>query len=43
MSVDLYFMNEDRSGIVSETREIRYRDDTELAGNILENLRKGTM
>ena len=38
---DLYFMNEDRSGIVSETREIRYRDDTELAGNILENLRKG--
>ena len=41
MSVDLYFMNEDRSGIVSETREVRYRDDTELAGNILENLRKG--
>ena len=41
ISVDLYFMNDDLSGIVSEAREIRYRDDIELAANILENLRKG--
>ncbi|MGN0183052.1 MAG: GerMN domain-containing protein [Candidatus Ornithomonoglobus sp.] len=40
-AVDLYFMNEDGTGIIAEPRELRYKDDTDLAQTVVEKLRKG--
>lgn len=42
MIVDLYFMNEDETGIVAESSEIKYKNDIELTQNVLEKLRKGS-
>lgn len=42
MIVDLYFMNEDETGIVAESSEIKYKNDIELTKNVLEKLRKGS-
>ena len=39
--VDLYFLNADGTGIVSEQRTVRYRDDMEIVKNTLERLKKG--
>ena len=39
--VDLYFLNDDGTGIVAEQRTIRYRDDREKVKNTLERLKKG--
>lgn len=41
VSMDLYFINEDGTGIVSSPYKIRYRDEDELIRNTLEMLRKG--
>lgn len=41
VAMDLYFMNEDSSGIVAEPHELKYKDDTELVENAVERLRKG--
>ncbi len=40
-NVDLYFMNEDNTGIVAETRSIRYRDDSDLLRNTVTQLMRG--
>ncbi|MGM9937151.1 MAG: GerMN domain-containing protein [Candidatus Ornithomonoglobus sp.] len=40
-AVDLYFMNEDGTSIIAEPRELRYKDDTDLAQTVVEKLRKG--
>ena len=39
--VDLYFLNEDRTGIVAEQKEIFYRDEGDLIEKTLEALRRG--
>lgn len=39
--MELYFMNGDGTSIVSETREMRFRDDVELVEEVLDSLRKG--
>lgn len=41
VTADLYFMNEDGTGIVSEQHEMRYRDNDEMARSIIDRLRKG--
>ena len=41
MTVDLYFMNEDGTGIVSEPHDIRYRDSNELIQNTIKKLMAG--
>ncbi len=41
ISVDLYFINQDGTGIVSEPCKIRYKNDSELIRSTLEKLRKG--
>lgn len=38
---ELYFSNSAMTGIESESREIRYRDNQELAENVIEELREG--
>lgn len=38
---ELYFFNSEMTGIESESREIKYRDNQELAENVIEELRKG--
>lgn len=38
---ELYFFNSEMTGIESEVREIRYRDNQELAENVIEELRRG--
>ncbi|MGN1115871.1 MAG: GerMN domain-containing protein [Candidatus Ornithomonoglobus sp.] len=40
-AADLYFMNEDGTGIIAEPCELRYKDDTDLAKTVIEKLRKG--
>lgn len=39
--VDLYFMNEDSTGIVAESNIIRYKNDDELMADIIDEIRKG--
>lgn len=39
--VDLYFLNEDATGIVATSQKIRYRSESELIQNTLEKLRRG--
>lgn len=41
ISVDLYFLNEDGTGIVSSPEKIRYKTDDDLIMNTLEKLRQG--
>ncbi len=41
ISVDLYFINRDGTGIVAEPRKVRYRNDDDLIRTTLEKLRKG--
>lgn len=41
ISIDLYFINEDGTGIVSSPNKIRYKTDDELIKNTLEMLRQG--
>lgn len=41
ISVDLYFINEDGTGIVSSPYKIRYKNDDELIRTSLEMLRRG--
>lgn len=41
MTADLYFINEDGTGIVSNPYTVRCRDDNELVYSVLERLRKG--
>ena len=41
INVDLYFINEDGTGIVSTPHKIRYKNDEELIYSTLEMLRKG--
>lgn len=41
INFDLYFINEDGTGIVSTTRKIRYKNEDELIRSALEMLRKG--
>lgn len=41
MDVDLYFLNDDCTGIVAESREIKYKDDTDAITRIIEEMRKG--
>lgn len=43
VTADLYFINEDGTGIVSTPQNIRYRDDDELIRKIIDKLRKGPM
>ena len=38
---ELYFFNETATSIVMENREIKYKDDKELAESVLEALMKG--
>lgn len=40
ITVDLYFMNEQNTGIVADSCDIRYKDDVDLIENVLEKLRK---
>lgn len=40
-NVDLYFMNEDGTNIVAESNTIRYKNDSELIADIIEELREG--
>ncbi len=39
--VDLYFINQDGTGIVSEPQKIRYRTDDDLIRGTLDKLRRG--
>lgn len=39
--VDLYFINEDATGIVATSQKIKYRNESELIQNTLESLRRG--
>lgn len=41
VSIDLYFINEDGTGIVSNPQKIRYKDEEDLIRSALEMLRKG--
>lgn len=41
ISVDLYFMNTEGTGIEAEPREIKYRDDIELIEEVIDKVRKG--
>ena len=41
MTVDLYFLNREGTGIMSEPCKIRYRNESELIRNTLEKLRRG--
>ena len=41
ISVDLYYINHDGTGIVAEPQKLRYRNDDDLIRTILEKLRKG--
>ncbi len=41
ISVDLYFINRDGTGIVAEPQKLRYRNDDDLIRTTLEKLRKG--
>ncbi len=41
MAVDLYFMNNDGTGIVAQQHKIRYKNENELISNTLEALRRG--
>lgn len=41
MSADLYFLNDDCTGIVAEPREIRYKDDNDAVTRIIDGMRKG--
>ena len=39
--LDMYFINEEGTGIVSERHSIRYKDDYDLASEIIDELRSG--
>lgn len=39
---ELYFFNETATSIVMENREIKYKDDKELAESVIEALMKGS-
>lgn len=41
MSVDLYYINREGTGIVSEAKKIRYRNEDELIRSTLDSLRRG--
>lgn len=41
MNVDLYFLNEDCTGIVAESREIKYKDDIDAITQIIEEMNEG--
>ena len=41
IGVDLYFLNQDGTGIVAEARKIKYKTDEDLIRNTLEKLRQG--
>ncbi len=40
-NVDLYFLNEDGTNIVAESDTVRYKNDSELIADIIEELREG--
>ncbi len=40
-NVDLYFMNEDGTNIVAESNTIKYKNDSELIADIIQELREG--